>query len=280
MKDLSGKVSVVTGAGAGIGRATAHALAARGSILALCDLDEGRAKETAEMVAGTGGRASVHQVDVSAEDRMRALVDEVLAEHGVVDVVVNNAGIAPAPTAATDISLEAFRRIIDVNFWGMVYGSLFFLPHLLSRPEANLVNVASNAGLAGYSRLATYSASKFAIRGFTESLRMELRKSPVKLTVVCPGATRTEIMQNSPVIDEASRREFQRAYERSKALARPVESVAEAIVKAILKNRPRCLVGPDTAVLDALTRIAPGRYTNAVGPGIDFFFTKMLGAKP
>jgi len=278
MKDLSGKVAVVTGGGSGIGRATALALAARGTVVAVADLDEGKAKETAAAVTAGGGRASAHQADVTSEGRMRALVDEVLAEHGVVDVVVNNAGIAPPPTRAVDIDLDAFRRIVDVNLWGMVYGSLFFLPHLLTRPEANLVNVASNAGIVGYSRMATYSTSKFAIRGFTESLRMELRRTPVKLTVVCPGATRTAIMENSPLISEAQRRQLQTAWNGAVGV-RPPAAVGEAIVKAVLKDRPRCLVGPDTVLLDVLARLLPGGHSRLLGPGIDLALTKMLGTK-
>ena len=277
MKNLSGTVSVVTGAGSGIGRATALALAAQGSVVAVCDLDEGKAKETAEAIAAVGGRTSVHQVDVAAEDRMRALVDEVLGEHGAVDVVVNNAGIVPPPTRATDIDLDTFRRVMDVNFWGMVYGSLLFLPHLQTRPEANLVNVASNAGIVGYTRLATYSASKFAIRGFTESLRMEMRKGPVKLTVVCPGATRTSIMANSPVMTDAQRQQMQRSLDKS--FGRPAAVVGAAIVKAVLKDKPRCLVGPDTVLLDVLARLLPGGHSRLLGPGTDLALNQILGAK-
>jgi len=276
MKDLAGKVAVVTGGGSGIGRATAVALAARGSVVAVADLDEGKAKETAGVITATGGRASAHQVDVRAEDRMRALVDEVLAEHTVVDVVVNNAGIAPPPTRAVEIDLPGFRQVMDVNFWGMVHGSLFFLPHLLTRREANLVNVASNAGLVGYSRMATYSASKFAIRGFTESLRMELRRTPVKLTVVCPGATHTSIMENSPLMSEEQRRRLQTRWNTTVAV-RPAAAVGEAIVRAILKDRPRCLVGPDTVLLDALARLLPGAHGRLLGPGIDLALDRALG---
>jgi NAD(P)-dependent dehydrogenase (short-subunit alcohol dehydrogenase family) len=274
MKSLDGKVAVVTGAGSGIGRATARALADRGAIVAGADLDEGTAKETAAAITTAGGRASAHQIDVASEDRMRAFVDEVLAEHGVVDVVVNNAGIAPPPVRAVDTDLDAFRRVMDVNFWGMVYGSLFFLPHLLTRPEANLVNVASNAGIIGYSRMASYSTSKFAVRGFTESLRMELHKTPVKLTVVCPGATRTSIMAHSPLMTDADRQALQRRWER--AVAWPPDRVGRAIVKAVLKDRPRCLTGPDTPVLDVLARLLPGRYDRFVGPPIDLVLGKIF----
>jgi NAD(P)-dependent dehydrogenase (short-subunit alcohol dehydrogenase family) len=274
MKSLAQKVSVVTGGGSGIGRAASLALAGQGSAVAVCDLDEGRARETADSIVKAGGRASIHQVDVASEDRMRALVEEVLTEHGVVDVVVNNAGIAPPMTKAVDISLDQFRKVMDINFWGMVYGSLLFLPHLLSRPEANLVNVSSNAGLVGYSRMTPYSSSKFAIRGFTESLRMELRSSPVKLTVVCPGATHTSIMANSPLMGDQQRQKMQRSFDTS--WARPPEAVGDAIVKGILKNRPRCLVGPDTALLDLVARILPGLYSKLLGPGVDMTVNKLL----
>jgi NAD(P)-dependent dehydrogenase (short-subunit alcohol dehydrogenase family) len=274
MKNLDGKVAVVTGAGSGIGRATARALSAQGATVAVADLDEGTAKETAEAITAAGGRASAHQVDVTSEDRMRALVDEVLGRHGVADVVVNNAGIAPPPVRAAETDLAAFRRVMDVNFWGMVYGSLFFLPHLLTRPEANLVNVASNAGIIGYPRMASYSTSKFAVRGFTESLRAELHKTPVRLTLVCPGATRTPIMAHSPLMTDAQRQVIQRRWER--AVAWPPDRVGRAIVKAVLRDRPRCLTGPDTPVLDLLARLLPGRYDRIVGPPIDLVLGKIL----
>jgi short-subunit dehydrogenase len=125
--------------------------------------------------------------------------------------------------------------------------------------------------------MATYSTSKFAIRGFTESLRMELRKSPVKLTVVCPGATHTAIMSNSPVMDDHQRRQLQSAWDRS--FGRPAEAVADAIVQAVLKNRPRCLIGPDTALLDVFARVLPGLHSRVLGPGTDMALNKMLGTK-
>lgn len=277
MKNLQDKVAVVTGAGSGIGRATARALAARGAVVAVCDLDEASAKETAQAITDAGGRASIHRVDVSSEEQVRQLVDEVVNEHSVVDIVVNNAGIAAAAAGATELSLDAFRRMMDVNFWGMVYGSLFFLPELLRRPEANLVNVSSNAGLIAYSRMAPYSASKFAVRGFTESLRMELRKSPVKVTVVCPGSTHTSLIGHSPLIGETDRQTMQRSIDR--LWGRPPETVAKAIVNAVLKNRPRCLAGPDTAVLDAIVRLFPGSHSKLLAPGIEKFLDMTITLK-
>jgi NAD(P)-dependent dehydrogenase (short-subunit alcohol dehydrogenase family) len=268
MQSLRNKIAVVTGAGSGIGRATALALARSGTAVALADVDLASAKETAALANGASP-TSVHHVDVTSESAMRAFVDDVIGDHGAVDVVVNNAGIAPAPGAAQDLPLGAYRRIMDVNYWGMVYGSLFFLPHLLQRPEANLVNVASNAGIIAYPRLAPYSASKFAIRGFSESLRMELRKTRVRVTVVCPGATHTKIIQNSPIVADSQRERLQERFDQT--FGRPPEAVADAIVRAIRRNRPRALAGPDTLVFDALVRIAPAGYARWLAPAIDRF---------
>src|SRR5687768_10300497 len=118
MESLRGKIAVVTGAGSGIGRATALALARQGAVVALADLDASSAKETGALLDGVSG-TSVHQVDVTSESAMRAFVEDVIAEHGAVDVVVNNAGIAPAPGAAQDLPLSTYRRIMDVYYWGM-----------------------------------------------------------------------------------------------------------------------------------------------------------------
>ncbi|MEW6471278.1 MAG: SDR family NAD(P)-dependent oxidoreductase [Actinomycetota bacterium] len=277
MRELRGKVAVVTGAGAGIGRATALALAPEGTAVAVCDLDVGAAKETADLVERAGGRASVHQADVSSEDEMRGLVDGVLSEHGVVDIVVNNAGIIGPTVKTADLPLDRFHKVMDVNFWGVVHGSMFFVPHLVTRPQANLVNVASNAGILAYSRMAAYNSSKFAVRGFTETLRMELQSTPVRVTVVCPGMTGTSILLNSPVIDEAEKRAM---HERlTKTWTNKPEKVAAAIVSAIRRDKPRALVGPDTAALDAIVRLLPAAHSRLLAKPVDLLFRTALGQK-
>jgi NAD(P)-dependent dehydrogenase (short-subunit alcohol dehydrogenase family) len=277
MKDLQGKVAVVTGAGAGIGRATSLKLAGLGATVAVCDLDAGAAKETADLIGAAGGTCSVHQVDVASEDEMRALPDAVLAEHGVVDVVVNNAGIA-GPTAETaSLPLDRFHKVVDVNFWGVVHGSVFFVPHLTGRPEANLVNVASNAGLLAYSKMAPYNSSKFAVRGFTETLRMELRSTPVRVTVVCPGVTGTQFVAHSPVIDEADRRSMQAQFDKYPT-TKP-DKVAEAIVRGIRQDRPRVLVGPDTFALDTIVRLLPGAHSRLLAKPVDLLYRRAIGKR-
>ena len=275
MRTLSGKVVVVTGAGSGIGRATARALGKEGAAVALCDLDELMAKETAELIAGAGGRTSTHQVDVSSEEQMRELVEAVLREHGVVDVVVNVAGIAPANTRATDLPLSDYRKMMEVNYWGVVHGSLFFLPHLVSRPEANLVNVSSNTAMLGYPRSASYAASKFAVRGFSQALAMDLFGTHVHLTVVYPGATKTKIFTRSPVIAAEDRQAMQKVLDAS--FARPPETVAKAVVRAIKRNRARALAGPDTYAMDLISRLLPGCYNGIVGRAMDGYLDRFFG---
>lgn len=275
MQAITEKVAVVTGAGSGIGRATALALARAGADVAVCDLDAGTAKETADLVATTGRRASPHQIDVSSEAEMRGLVDAVLAEHGHVDIVVNNAGIAIAPTPTLDIPIEHMRRVMEINYWGVVYGSLLFLPHLLSRPEANLVNVASNASLMAYAQMVPYTGSKFAVRGFTEGLRMELSGTPVAVTVVCPGSTKTAMIANSPVMEESRKMAIQKVVDQS--WGRPPEYVADRILAAVGRNRPRVLTGPDTMVMDAVVRLVPGAYSRLLAKPVARFMEMTAG---
>ena len=275
MQTITGKVAVVTGAGAGIGRAIALALAGAGASVAVCDLDEGAAKETADLVRQRGWRASDHRVDVSSEDEMRAYVGDVLAEHGQVDIVVNNAGIALAPTPTLEISLSHMRKMMDINYWGVVHGSLLFLPHLLQRPEANLVNVASNAALMAYAKMTPYSGSKFGVRGFSEGLRMELAATSVAVTVVCPGSTKTRIMAHSPIMDDSRKTAVQSVVDRS--WGRTPETVAEAIVAGIRKNRPRVLTGPDTKAMDVIVRLLPGGYSRLLAKPIDRFMKMTAG---
>ena len=274
MQGLAGKVVVVTGAGSGIGRALAFALAGRGAVVAVADVDDTAAKATAESIVREGGAATPHWVDVSSEESVRALREAVVGAHRGVDILVNNAGIGTPPTRATDLAPGLLRRVMDVNFWGVVHGSLVFLPDLLGRPAANLVNVASNAALAGYSRQTSYCASKFAVRGFTEALRMELHGTPVRVTLVCPGATRTPIMSHSPLMDERQRAAAQAGLDG--VWGRSPTAVAERIVGGIRRGRPRVLIGPDTVALDTLARLFPGAYSRVLHQPIERFLDRVF----
>ncbi|MFI9503642.1 SDR family NAD(P)-dependent oxidoreductase [Nocardia sp. NPDC052566] len=258
MRDLDKKTAVVVGAGSGIGRATAAALARRGMRIAVGDIDDAAARETAETIAALGCDASSHRIDVGDAEQLRQMVDAVIAAYGAVDVVVNTVGIAPRALPLIDVPRAEFEHVVRVNFWGVVNTSLAFLPHLLTRPCANLVNVVSYAGLIGVPRFGTYAVSKFACRGFLETLQMELHGTAVTVTAVYPGATRTNMFRNSPLLGERQRKALQRNLDRTPALA--PDRVAEKIVRGIRRDRLRVRTGPDAVAVDLLTRTLAGGY--------------------
>jgi NAD(P)-dependent dehydrogenase (short-subunit alcohol dehydrogenase family) len=276
VKSVQGKVAVVTGGGSGIGRATSEALAARGATVAVCDLRPEAAKETVDLIATAGGRATAHTVDVSSEEQMTALVDEVLGEHHVVDIVVNNAGISPASQPTAETPLATYHKVLDINLWGVIHGSRLFLPHLLERPAANIVNVCSFAGLIGMIGFGPYNVSKFGVRGLTESLQIELAASPVTVTLLCPGGTKTSIMSNSPVIGADIKDKMQANLTGSKQAIGP-EKVAEGVLAGILKDRTRVLVGADTKMLDKITRILPASYPKLMHKKMNSMIKEALG---
>lgn len=258
MRDLHGKVAVVTGGGSGIGKATAVALAGQGVIVCVADLDPLTAKRTAEMITAAGGRAAAYVVDITAEDQMRELSESTVRDHGAVDIVVNCAGIFALFHRMVETPLELHRKIWEVNYLGVLHGSYFFLPHLLTRPRANLVNVASYAGILGVPGITPYVASKFAVRGLTEAIRMEVGAKPVTVTLVYPGATKTAIMANATGGDDVQRAKLQGSLDSSKATS--PETAARLIVNGIRKDKPRVLTGTDTKLLDTVVRVAPGAY--------------------
>ncbi len=189
-------MAVVTGAGSGIGRATSLALAGRGCRLALADVDEAAADETASMIGGSGPGTSVHVVDVRDADAMMHLRDDVVSDHGGCHILVNNAGVTSAG-AFEDESLEDLRWIIDINVWGVVNGCRAFLPALRSADEAHIVNMSSMVGLLGLPHNVAYSLSKGAVRSFSEALRAELVTTRIGLSVVFPGAINTNIISSA-----------------------------------------------------------------------------------
>jgi len=264
VRALDGEVAVVTGGGSGIGRELAIQLARSGARVAVCDVNESSASQTVDIIGRQHGGASFHCVDVADEREMQELARSVLDLYGVVDIVANVAGIFPGAVPAADLELETFRRVIDVNTWGVIHGSLAFLPHLVQRPRANLVNVASWAGIAGFRGLAAYCTSKFAVRGFTEALQTEHVHSSLTVTLVCPGATRTRILANSPFVEPERRNAMQEAMDAAKFLKSP-ERVAATIVRGIRRDKTRVLIGLDTRGMDKLARAFPGSYSRVLG---------------
>ena len=262
MKSFKDKVAVVTGAASGIGKELAIQLSAHGARVALADVNAPDLDAIVNEIVRTGGQASAHRVDVSDREAMNAFAEDVIQQYESVDILINNAGIALQDVKLQNISYEDLELVINVNFWGIVHGTKAFLPHLLKRPHANLVNVSSAYGLAAAAHQGAYSTSKFAVRGFSEALRQELRNTPVKVTVVFPGGVRTAMVRNSraaqngePIADiESAVRSFEARQRISSAEA------ASQILQGIQRDAPRLLIGNDVKLLDLLARLMPAAY--------------------
>jgi NAD(P)-dependent dehydrogenase (short-subunit alcohol dehydrogenase family) len=284
MRKIEGRVAVVTGAASGIGRATALALARGGCDVALVDVDEVGAAETARAVESLGRAASVHVADVSNKDRMRAVAEEVAARHEHVHILVNNAGVGVSGTLEHQ-SLDDYEWIVGVNFWGVVHGCKFFIPYLKRENQGHIVNVSSVFGLIGLPSFGAYCATKFAVRGLSESLRAELRQYNIGVTSVHPGGVKTDIVRNGRVASEdfgdganveAVRSRAQEFFDKN---AVAPELVAARIVDAIRHDKARMLVTRETYVVDAAMRLAPGLLPRLVQTGYRRLMTRMRNGK-
>jgi NAD(P)-dependent dehydrogenase (short-subunit alcohol dehydrogenase family) len=265
MRTLADKVVVITGAGSGIGRALALGAAARGSVLALSDVDAGGLEETARLVRERTAR-EVHTAVLDVRDRT-GVRDYAVATHerfGRVNVVVNNAGVA-LHGSFEEVEYEDFAWVMDVDFWGVVHGTKEFLPYLIASGDGHLVNISSLFGLLGMPGQTAYNSAKFAVRGLTEALRQEMLIAghPVEVTCVHPGGIKTAIARNARATAGEDKETFADFFDRR--LARmPADRAAEVILAGILANRPRIVVGADAKVLDGLVRLVGARYQRMV----------------
>ncbi|MGY3450231.1 SDR family NAD(P)-dependent oxidoreductase [Bradyrhizobium sp. USDA 4353] len=257
------KAAAITGAASGIGRALALELGARGCDLALADRDEAGLASVAAELAPRGRKITTHRLDVSAPGAIAQFAADATAAHPSLNIVVNNAGVALFG-AFHEIDQAEIEWLFNINFWGVVHGTRAFLPHLAQKPEAHIVNLSSIFGIIAPPGQSAYAAAKFAVRGFSESLRHELAmaNSPVKLSVVHPGGVATAIARNARagvgMTDNARRVQSIERFERL-AKTSPRDA-ALRIIQGIERNEPRILIGGDARFMDLLQRFMPATY--------------------
>lgn len=267
-RPLTGEVAVVTGAGSGIGRSLAQLLDRKGCPLALCDVDEQGLKDTA---ATLRGEPFIKVVDVADRAAMAAFAADVTDAHGKADVVINNAGVDLSQTVA-DMTYDDFEWLMGINFWGVVHGTKEFLPGMLERRHGTIVNVSSIFGIFAFPTHSAYCASKFAVRGFTESLRSELHDTGVSAVLVHPGGIDTNIVRNSRFyVDDLGDGDKQQMADQFAKIARTSpDQAAATIVEGVEKGRKKILVGGDAKVADKLARLSPVRYFEVIRRGRTF----------
>ena len=254
-------VAVITGAASGIGRALAVRLATeRIAGIAVSDVNEAGLTETAAMVEKLGVPVSFHLTDVSDLKQVRQLAEDVIARHGRVTHLINNAGVGVIGTFE-QLSIEDFEWLMGINFWGVIYGCKVFLPILKQQPAAHIVNVSSVFGFIAPEEQSAYCSSKFAVRGFTESLRHELADTNVAVSCVHPGGILTNIVRNSRVGQDAPDEWKEQGSKLFDRIAKTTpEIAADVIVKGIKAREPRILIGKDAAAISIISRIFPRKY--------------------
>jgi short-subunit dehydrogenase len=266
--NIKGKVAVITGAASGIGRALALAMAGPCRGLALCEINAEGLEETAQMARKQDCQVYTQLVDTAKREQMEEFAEAAIAEFEAVDVVINNAGMAIGRASVLDVPLEALELIVGVNMWGMIYGTKIFLPHLITRPEAAVVNVSSLFGIMAVPDQAGYITTKFAIRGFNETLRMEMRHTQTHVHVmsVHPGGIATNIAKAAPRVTDMEDKLYQADIANfDRFLRMPPEKAARKILRGIQRKKGRLLIGWDARLMDIVVRLFPSAYLRFVG---------------
>ena len=262
---VNNKVIVVTGGGSGMGRELVLLLLKKGAKVATCDINEAGMAETKSLAGDLGIHLSTHILNIADREKVAAFPDEVIAAHGRVDGIINNAGIIQPFIDVKDLDYERIERIININFYGTLYMVKAFLPHLLARPEAHIANVSSMGGFIPFPGQTFYGASKAAVKLLTEGLFAELKDTNVGVTVIHPGAVNTNITKNSGV-------EMRGDASQEEAAGRTLlaDKAAEIMVNGIEKKKYRVMVGKDARFLDLFYRFSPERAVR--------FIVKQMGA--
>jgi NAD(P)-dependent dehydrogenase (short-subunit alcohol dehydrogenase family) len=261
--EIDGRTAVITGAGSGIGRALAQRLARHGCPVAICDWDEAGLEETAAAIAGP---VLQRKLDVRDRQGQMTFAAEVRQwAPAPLGVVVNNAGVTVSQTAA-DAAPEDDEWVVDVNFWGVVHGTRAYLPLLIEQGSGAIANVSSVFGLVGWPTQGAYCASKAAVKGYTESLRHEVRGTGVRAVCIHPGGIDTHIVDNARFhVDDRGGTDHEALKTDFRKVARTSPDKAAAIIhRGLRKGNERILVGPDAYALAGLVRLAPVRYFDVI----------------
>src|SRR5687768_4759045 len=258
---VKNKVIVVTGGGNGIGRELVLNLLVKGASVAAVDINESALGETVKLAGDTKDKLSTHVVNIIDKDTVAALPEQVIAKHGAVDGLINNAGIIQPFVKVNDLDYAAIEKVMDVNFYGTLYMTKAFLPHFLKRPEAHITNLSSMGGFLPVPGQSVYGASKAAVKLLTEGLHSELLNTNVRVTVVFPGAIGTNIAANSGVSISLGP-EAEKAQRSFKPLS--PSKAAQIIIDGIEQDRYRILVGSDSAFMDFIYRVSPERAANYI----------------
>lgn len=268
---VNGKTIVVTGGGSGIGRALVHELLKRGARVAIVDLNPDTLKETANALGEQRAKVSTHVLNVADKAAVEALPAAVIAAHGAVDGIINNAGIIQPFVRLNDLNDEAIERVLHVNLYGVLYMTKAFLPHLLQRPAAHIVNVSSMGGFFPVPGQTLYGASKAAVKLLSEGLYSELTDTNVRVTVVFPGAIATNISKNSGVNMEHLIQTNTSAAQSFPTTS--AEDAAKMMVDAMERDKFQVYVGNDSKLMNVLYRLNPGYATR-------FMYNKMKELLP
>lgn len=259
---LENSVAVITGAASGIGRALTLRMAQSGANLAIADLNENGLAETKRLAEQYNIKVTTHVVDVGDKEQMKIFARDVHNQHQRVTHLFNNAGVALLGDVQS-ISVEDIEWLMQINFWGMVHGVKFFLPILKEQPQAHIVNISSVFGLFAPPGQSAYCASKFAVRGFTESLRHELEGTHIKVSTVFPGGIKTEIANTAKIGEGATIEDKDYAVNKfNKGTLTTSEKAAEIIVRGMIKGKPQIFIGNDAHISEKLVRLFPVGYWN------------------
>jgi NAD(P)-dependent dehydrogenase (short-subunit alcohol dehydrogenase family) len=258
MQHYKGKIAVVTGGASGIGRALCEKLGASGAIVIIADINLKGAQQVAADISKAGGRASAASVDVSKQDEVQELVETTVKEHGRLDFMFNNAGYGIGGELF-DVTDEQWKNIMDVNLWGVIYGTMAAYRVMIKQKSGHIVNMGSIAGLTTYPMGAPYATTKHAIIGLSKSLKEEAVAYGVNVSVACPAIIGTSIFDNAALAGSSDKgSSYEKYASKYLKLAMSPSKCADAVLHDVAKNKPIIIVTLAAKIMWFLYRIHPG----------------------